>query len=118
MKLIMQKNIHNPKNGVIGDCLRACICSLLEISDALVPNFAEDKEYPDVLVYFLKTKGYRLRHSKEEPKNVDYYMVWGLSPRGNKHSVIYHNGKLVHDPHPEGGGVIPNTYVWLEKLNK
>ena len=115
MKPIMQKNIHNPEKGIMGDCLRACICSLLEISDENIPNFAEDTDYPMQLINFLKSKGYRLKYSIEEPINIEYYMVWGLSPRNNKHSVIYHNGKLVHDPHPMSGGVLPTQYVWLER---
>ncbi len=52
----------------------------------------------------------------ENPPEQEYYMAWGTSPRGIKHSVIYSKGKLVHDPHPDGGGVKDITnYVWLEK---
>lgn len=115
MRPIFQKNINNPDKNIVGDCLRACVCSLLEISDENVPNFAEDKNYPMQLNNFLKEKGYRMRHSEFEPKNIDCYMAWGISPRGLNHSVIYHSGELVHDPYPTGGNVIPNTYVWLEK---
>ncbi|MBK5647026.1 MAG: hypothetical protein I4N51_07905 [Acinetobacter sp.] len=35
------------------------------------------------------------------------HLVAGISPRGHMHSVIYEHGQLWHDPHPEGGGVIP-----------
>lgn len=113
---IKQKNIYNHEKGIIGDCLRACICSLLEIDDTDVYNFAEDEDYPMELIKFLKDRGYRMRYSKIEPKDiVKYYMVWGISPRGLNHSVIYSDGKLVHDPHPYGGGVVPDMYAWLEK---
>jgi len=113
MKPIMQKNMHKPEDGIIGDCYRACICSLLEIDDVDIPNFVEDKNYPLNVVEFLRTKGFRMGNSIEEPKDMEYYMVFGMSPRGFRHSVIYSKGKLVHDPNPEGGGVIPDLYVWL-----
>ena len=113
---IKQKNIHNPEKGIIGDCLRACICSLLEINDNDVYNFAEDENYPMKLIKFLKDRGCRMRYSKIEPKDiVKYYMAWGVSPRGLNHSVIYSDGKLVHDPHPYGGGVESDMFAWLEK---
>lgn len=118
MKPIKQKNIHNKEKGIVGDCLRACICSLLEISDDNVENFVENPDYPMNLVYFLKQRGYRMYHSKEQPKNIEYYMAYGISPRGLNHAVIYSKGELIHDPHPEGGGVNPNEFVWLEKINK
>lgn len=96
--------------------MRACICSLLEISDEGVPNFVEDDNYPMQLVEFLKEKGYRLRNSKVEPKGIKYYMAVGISPRGLNHVVIYQNGKMIYDPHPDGGGVKDiMLYEWLER---
>lgn len=50
---IKQKNIYNHEKGITGDCLRACICSLLEIDDKDVYNFAEDENYPMELIKFL-----------------------------------------------------------------
>ncbi len=38
------------------------------------------------------------------------YMVVGISPRGLNHVCIYQNGKLLHDPHPEGGGLLTETH--------
>lgn len=40
-------------------------------------------------------------------------LVNGLSPRGFMHSVIWMDGELYHDPHPEGGGVIPANVTFL-----
>lgn len=112
----MQKNKHDENNNIVGDCLRACICSILEISDEGVPNFVEDDDYPEILSKFLLERNIWLYSSQEEPQNVDYYMAWGISPRGLQHSVVYSQSKLVHDPHPEGGGVIPDTYAWIKEL--
>lgn len=40
-------------------------------------------------------------------------LVNGLSPRRYMHSVIWMNGELWHDPHPEGGGVIPSNISFI-----
>lgn len=40
-------------------------------------------------------------------------LVNGLSPRRYMHSVIWMNGELWHDPHPEGGGVIPSSISFI-----
>lgn len=112
----MQKNRHDENNNIMGDCLRACICSILEISDEDVPNFVEDEDYIQKIYDFFRENGYKycISSSDKAPEDVDYYMVWGLSPRGIQHSVVYSQGKLIHDPHPEGGGVIPEYYAWLD----
>lgn len=39
------------------------------------------------------------------------YMASGKSSRGIDHVVIYMNGKLLHDPHPSGEGLID---LWRE----
>jgi hypothetical protein len=109
---INQKLLHN--ENIKGDCFRACICSLLEISDNDVPNFIDDNNYPEKLYDWMQENKLNLYASEKPPKDIEYYMAWGISPRGNKHSVIYKNGKLVHDPHPDGGDVKNITvYVWM-----
>lgn len=45
-----------------------------------------------------------------------YYLVSGDSPRGVKHICIYQDGKLIHDPHPTGEGII--NHLWFEKITK
>ena len=118
MKPIMQKQRHSEET--IGDCLRACICSILEISDEGVPNFAEDPNYPHQLLAFLDERKLELMDSKDKPDNVDFMMGWGLSPRKLYHSVVLdRDGNLVHDPHPDGGGIemLHIQYVWLEEAN-
>ena len=112
----MQKNKHDEANHILGDCLRACICSILEISDENVPNFVEYDDHIQIIYDFFRDNDYKycISSSDKIPEGIDYYMAWGVSPRGVQHSVVYSQGKLAHDPHPEGGGVIPDTYVWLD----
>lgn len=125
MKPVMQ-NVF----GIEGNCLSATIASLMHLNIEDVPNFnigaepnttqddpAAVKIFWDNVEKFLNSKGYSIIHF--EPKGVaieawigdmkGYFLVGGESPRGYQHSVIYTNKGLAHDPHPEGGGVIPES---------
>lgn len=115
MNPIIQKIRHNKKENKNGDCLRACVCSILEISDENVPNFVDDKNYPSILLKFLNEHGYSLRYLDDHPDTDQYYIVSGISPRGIMHATVYHNKQMVHDPHPDGGGVIFEYCLILEK---
>jgi hypothetical protein len=116
---VMQTILSDSESGVNGDCLRACICSLLHLSIEDVPHFIEYKPnngWLDFFEWWLEGKGLKLRFDAEPPPDLEFYMVWGTSPRGHTHSVIHSNGKLVHDPHPRGGDVAIDKltrYVWL-----
>lgn len=48
----------------------------------------------------------------------EYYFVAGTSPRDKRigHIVIYKNGKMVHDPHPDGTGI--TTFDSFMKLKR
>lgn len=125
MKPVFQKiTKHDPENGQYGDCFRACVCSLLEISDEGVPNFGaySHEEWWGRFQDWIKSMGYKCFYgvgSQSEPwEYTDYCIVSGKSPRGNwLHAVIYYKGKLVHDPHPDGGGVTNIVdYIWFKKV--
>lgn len=114
---VKQKNLHNPEKGIIGDCFRAAICSLLEISDNGVENFVESSDYPMNVVHFLKQHGVRMYHSTTYPEGQNFCIANGLSPRGVRHSVIFNVNGIVHDPHPSNGGIAePDLYLWFEPL--
>lgn len=110
-----------------GNCLAACIASLLELPITEVPNvevlFDADNPtfYYSTLQIWLKSKGYQIKEDNRfkifhwggaiEPETTDkYYLVTGVSPRGVKHVCIYKNGKLVHDPHPSQEGLMMLEY--------
>lgn len=45
-----------------------------------------------------------VRYKEENPP---YYIVSGRSPRGSfNHSCIWYQGEIVHDPHPDGTGLV------------
>ena len=132
--------VKNSKGEMIvrGNCLAACIASLLELPITEVPNVEtlygiDDNYYWEVLWRWLGHLGYELStderfkcfHQNFEDKNfggidhsqalIDelkdkYYLVYGKSPRGIQHVCIYQNGKLVHDPHPTKEGILTQEY--------
>ena len=123
MKPVMQN-----KFGKGGNYLSACFASLFEKDLSAVryffDNIPEDVEQDDpkwVPVFwnnvheYLRSQGYGMIHlcndHIEETIGMmeGYFLVGGQSPRGYSHSVIYTKDGLAHDPHPEGGGVIPET---------
>lgn len=93
-----------------GNCLQACIASILEIPLDRVPNFMLEDDLTTALDSFLAQ--FRLvsitlvasQVSGWEPTG--FHLIGGASPRGEVgHSVVGHNGEMVHDPHPSGDGL-------------
>ena len=115
MKAVFQTKLTPPS----GNCWAACVASVLELSIEDVPDIEfkqlEKHNTPDVKKFWrvwgkwLATRN--LQHlSVTAPKGVPfpkgYILVCGVSPRGKwLHSVVYRDGKLCHDPFPEGGGI-------------
>ena len=124
-----QKFLHDPENGVNGDCVRAVVASMLNKEDIEdVPHFGEGLDFsPEAraesgplfekrVADYLDTQGIKqfkiaytcgleelmgyLRGNEGVPIIID-----GMSPRGRNHSVIYMNGEMIHDPHPDNTGI-------------
>lgn len=133
--------VHDPENGQIGDCHRACIASLLDLPILDVPHFFDypidkggDKgnkacedwlnqigltcvEIPmkaDSLDDFLDFVG------KYTGKS--YYFIVAKSKGGHNHCVIGHGNKIVHDPtYPGEHGIVGPTeggWWWIGFLVK
>lgn len=128
------KKVMQTITGLGGNCEGATIATLLGLNIEDVPSFWEGIDikttdtdesgviYQENLNSFLRQHGYRMLNLgvTKNPKAQDInwvievskaigakHLVAGISPRGHMHSVIYEDGQLWHDPHPEGGGVIP-----------
>lgn len=116
MKPLIQTKLHSETKK--GNCYATAIACLLECDIEDVPNIEVLFDVPDsqwyaVLVDWLEYKGYSHHHSgvKADYEGFDgYYLVSGKSPRGVQHCVIYRNGKMVHDPHPSGAGILTEEY--------
>ncbi len=109
MKPVYQ-SIVTPPNG---NCLQACIASILELSLSDVPNFVTHKDWVFALVQFCEHLGLRPvfldRRGGFVGKNMGYgqwySVVSGQSPRGDYlHAVVAYDGEVIHDPYPSGGG--------------
>lgn len=105
---------HNPPHSY-GDCVRACIASLLSMPAEHVPHFYHDDcdglEGVRRIREFLKSIGYgvfTVQYSGEAPLSdvlavmndncpAAYYMLFGSNSGGN-HVVICQNDQIVHDP--------------------
>lgn len=139
--IIQTKVVVNNSKGemvVRGNCLAACIASLLEMPITDVPNFEvlygiNDTYYYEVLWAWLGHLGYEMgtderyscfhgnesnSHFKQELTD-KLYLVSGKSPRGVYHICIYQNGTLVHDPHPTKEGLLTEEHFeYFEKKVK
>jgi hypothetical protein len=104
------KYIDQTKFGKDGNCFAACVASLLGLVIEDVPCFDvpgkmwlrlfdEWLRGRDLAPIILWPKGGII------PSNV-HYIAGGKGPRGLPHSVIYLNGEMVHDPHPDRTGLL------------
>lgn len=116
-----------------GDCMRACVASILELTLQQVPNFMKDgsnKYYENIQKWFLeKTSFLPLDvEFKEEGQDREWLkdcicVAVGKSPRakkdGEKHGVVWLNGEMVHDPHPDKTGLAeyPTVFTVFIKRN-
>lgn len=100
---------HAPDEGLIGDCLRTCVASLLDLEARDVPNFVEksgkvNDDWHRDLTRWLRARGLAWI---EFPYPADglpvYHIVTGASPRGSYlHCCVGLKGAIVMDPHPDG----------------
>ena len=144
MKPIMQTKFTNIDWTVHGNCLSACLASLFELSLDEVPALENaNGEWFSLVWEFLKTRNctyagthwirdYAETHLiddkpawwhylTERSDGIDgYFIVSGLSPRTwvkRGHSVIYHNGVMVHDPYPGAKGLLePQNVMMIERM--
>lgn len=100
--------------GPDGNCMSACLATLFELPISAVPNFYhvaghDPEKWWNAISDWLRPHGYGLliaTVTSEYLARLDgALIVGGTSPRGVQHAVIYVDGKLWHDPHPDGGGV-------------
>lgn len=131
MKPVFQTKFSSRDRSTRGNCLAACVASLLEISIEHVPEWEEmDKEWGDSFISFLEEKGIDFNgtftmsgaaHSWQwlidnGYQGIDgHYIVCGKSPRFPQidHAVIYRYGEMVHDPHPSAQGLYQVDYLYL-----
>lgn len=114
---------HDPERGQYGDCLRACIASIMDLDTADVPHFADggvdgDKAMARLRLWLNKhgfapfiaawpgeiTLSDLLQmHQTLNPDSV--YVLFGGTGSGD-HCVVCRGGEIVHNPSWGGSHVI------------
>jgi hypothetical protein len=125
---VTQTKLYSDTGGHHGNCLAAVLASLLEIPLWMVPEFegmiARRNEYWLDRVVEWVSRMFKEDFHYDSPANIhdnhiplpEFYIARGQSPRGMDHAVIFSNGKLVHDPHPLGGGIGEVTMIyWIDQ---
>lgn len=107
--------------GAVGDCLSACIASVLDLPLDDVPIFVAEPDWYGACVAWLRARGIALvllQNLQNEwpwipPDNLPI-IVGGPSPRGPWHHAvvgIWRDGgamQVLHDPHPSRAGLAGN----------
>lgn len=108
-----------------GDCMRACIASLLDIPIADVPHFLRDADGDATAFWhgvydFTEARGFDYSPEHARFKKIlaadlnGYHIIGGPSPRGGGllHAVVGLNGEIVFDPHPSKTGLAGDPSEW------
>jgi hypothetical protein len=111
----MIKHYQSEFGNTRGNCLQACLATVLDLPLEAVPHFAtEGSEWFNTLNRWLN-KNHNMGAIYCSPLNPGTlevmatsdgrYLVGGKAENGNPHVVVYHQGKLWHDPMPGGEGL-------------
>jgi len=95
-----------------GNCYAAVIASIMNKDSAedviQIQEYYDTDEWAIKLLEWLDEQGYDLCTIDGHLYDGSLYFVSGLSPRDRSinHICIYQNGHMVHDPHPDGTGIL------------
>lgn len=119
-----QKYLHDPENGVYGDCYRTCIANLLDLPRDSVPNWigihwgSSYDDWNNAVMDFLKSHNLSkvtivrecaLFYLLEEQGLLNpnaYYMLNGSSSNNTEHVVICCGGNIIFDPSLDDSGIM------------
>lgn len=123
---------HNAEKGTYGDCLRACIASILELNSDEVPHFYYDgcdgETGSERITAFLLTLGLApvyapydgdetyddVMENAAHMTNGAHYILWGnTGDTGGDHAVVCQYDKVVHNPSWGGNPIIAPTQAGI-----
>jgi hypothetical protein len=116
-----QEFLHQPEQGQHGDCMRACLASLLDLPLQSVPHFAQlaadgQGDFWTMVAEFCRSHGFSfvtMAGSFVWAEDEIYHIIGGPSPRGNgHHAVVGRNGNIHFDPHPSRAGLAGTAAEW------
>lgn len=125
MRKLHQTRLHNPPL-TRGNCYPttiACFMDLESPEDAIQIQelYYKVEDWQSELLMWIDDKGWELGNLHSHQNDDSYYLVTGTSPRNPnvKHVCIYQNGKLWHDPHPDGTGILTeDSFQYMTKISK
>lgn len=102
-------------NGQRGNCLAACLASVLETDLKSIPEFEElpPGQWKPALAEWAQS--IRMKIVRKEPSeyNVgEHYVAVGISHKGNRHATVALNGEVVHCPHHSRAGIGKIDYIF------
>lgn len=124
-EFVDQEFLTDPNSGVVGDCWRACIASLLGRPRADVPHFVAQSDAAEIDWLEATQRWIRQEYDQElhyfaaqwpiDKSLSKHVIVVGRSPRGVGHAVLAlaTTGEVVHDPHPSRDGLVDITGVFV-----
>lgn len=114
MTPVDQKYLKGNAEGIPGDCVRACVCSILDLPIEAVPHFVRwhGIEWADAMIAWCEQNGIDADWNSETPiSEGEFCMKCGPSPRDGRHAVVIQDGQIVHDPHPSRAGLSDGRFV-------
>jgi hypothetical protein len=120
----MSSTMHSPENGLFGECMRACVASIFELTLEEVPHFANEWQHPEgmspqeglefKLREWLEPQGLTMMFFRVPLEDMDeaqkgfvdagmdaHYLVGGVSINGVRHTCVGKLGEVAHDPYPD-----------------
>ena len=124
MKKLIQTRLQvgdGPKER--GNCWPTTIACFLDLESPEEVYQVQETWLNSTFYKWIRERGWSHRTIKRthtDYKKDEYYLVSGQSPRNPDvdHIVIYMNGKMYHDPHPDGTGIINERTFYLMEKNK
>lgn len=124
MKPVDKLIVHDPENGLFGDCLRACVASILELSAEEVPHFYRNgfgdenhlkaqAELDEFLARYglvqmcFPWDGLMEKNGATTRKIIEnsWSIIGGKNAQGVDHAVVGCGLTPVHDPNPNRAGL-------------
>lgn len=105
-----------------GNCWKTAIACVIDRDAEEVPHFLDihathGLDWWKYTYEWLWHHGYQLVDIHRHLFNGEYYLVLGYTERKTFHVCVYHNGKMVHDPHPSGAGLLDEyNHLAIRKL--
>lgn len=107
------------RTGKGGNCVATCYASLLGVPVEAIPELYGTPNQTEAEAAFLRSHGLglvriQLARGQEPPfmSPGTYHLIGGMGPRGYPHRVIGRDGQVLHDPHPEGTGLVSQE-AWI-----